>query len=252
MYTDLKNALVISTGPKDIARSPLIRSINEESALKMKSCRLQQDEFNINALADVNVLIFSNRTITEQDYENIITCANLSAIFIFGRNDDELLHKMIPQAEEYFKWTSICEFCLLDGHYDVDGVVACRACKMDIKNKEKIKQRNREGRTNNLNRAKKRKLSFSPDTTSSSVEFVDETNKNDEETLPSMTTINNSPAPSQVSKQKNHVTSVIYSRFLVYNRKLVLQRQSSLKRFNEKVVSPLKMCKGILLSSAKH
>ena len=205
MYTDLKNALVISTGPKDIARSPLIRSISEESALKMKSYRLQQDEFDINNLADVNVLIFSNRPITELDYSNIITCANLSAIFVFGRNDDELLHKMIPQAEEYFKWTSICEFCLLDGHYDVDGVVACRACKMDIKNKEKVKQRNQMRRTNNINKAKKRKLSFSPDTTSSSIEFVDETNKNNEETLPSMTTINNSPSSSQVNKLMFHV-----------------------------------------------
>ena len=207
MYVDLKNALVISSGPKDIARSPLIRSISEESALKMKSYKLQQDEFDINLLADVNVLVFSNRTITEQEYNNAVTCANLSAIFIFGRNDDELLHKMIPFAEEYYKWTSICEFCLLDGHYDVDGVIACRACKIDIQNKEKVKQRNCDGRVNNLNKAKKRKLNFSPDTTSSSVEFIEETNKIGEDTLPSMTTINNSPTLNQVSKQKYHVIS---------------------------------------------
>ena len=201
MYIDLKNTLVISTGPKDIARSPLIRSINEESALKMKSYRLQQDEFDINMLADVNVLVFSNSNISEQDYKNIISCANLSAIFIFGRNDDDLLHKMIPQAEEYHKWISICEFCLHDGHYDVDGVIACRACKTDLLNKEKIKQKNINGRVNITNKAKKRKLNFSLETTSSSVEFIGETNENDEETLPSMTTINNSPMLSQVSKQ---------------------------------------------------
>ena len=199
MYVDLKNTLVISTGPKDIARSPLIRSINEESALKMKSYRLQQDEFDINMLADVNVLVFSNQNISELDYKNIVQCANLSAIFVFGRNDDDLLHKMIPQAEEFHKWISICEFCLNDGHYDVDGVITCRACKNDLQNKEKIKLRNLNGRANIPNKAKKRKLDFSPETTSSSVEFISETNENDEETLPSMTTINNSPSSDKVS-----------------------------------------------------
>ena len=198
MYIDLKHALTISTGPKDIQRSPLIRSVCEEATLKLKSYKVQNDEFDVDQLADINVLIFTKRSITQKEYDNIIACANISSLHVFGRNQDALLHRMIPEAEQYIKWVSICEFCNADGFYDYEGTITCRACRQNLLAKEKQKQKQKEVARPSFktNRAKKRKLSFN--SSSSSVEIIGA--DNDQETLPSMTEINNSSSSDKVIK----------------------------------------------------
>lgn len=199
MHIDLTKTLVISTGPKDIARSSLIRAICEETALKMKSYKLQNNEFDVNQLADVNVLIFSERGINQTEQDNISTCANLCAMFVFGRNDDKRLHEMIPDAEQYFKWISVCEYCHCDGHFNFEGNIVCRACQQNLiaKNKQKSKQKEATEAIPNINKAKKRKLSFNSST--SSCEIIEPDNTMD--VLPTMTTIINKSVSDEVINQ---------------------------------------------------
>ena len=168
----------------------MIRSVCEEAGLKNMSYKIQYDEFNIDELTDVNVLVFSNKTISQIDHDNILTCSNLAAIYVLGKNQDELLHNLIPEAEQFQKWVSICEFCVSDGVFDYEGTIVCRACRQDLISKEKEKQNTKNRFQLCTNKAKKRKLSFSFDSSSSSVEIVEE-NKHDE-TLPSMTPLNTS------------------------------------------------------------
>ena len=200
MYIDLKHALTISTGPKDIQRSPLIRSVCEEATLKLKSYKVQNDEFDIDQLADINVLIFTKRSITQKEFDNIMACANISSLHVFGRNHDKLLHRLIPEAEQYIKWVSICEFCNADGFYDYDGTITCRACRQNLLAKDKQKQKQKEVARPSFksNRAKKRKLDFDLNSTSSSIEIIGA--DNDQETLPSMTEINNTSLNDKVIK----------------------------------------------------
>ena len=196
MHIDLNKTLVISTGPKDIARSGLIRSVCEEATLKMKGYKIQNDTFDVDQLTDVNILIFANKNVSQVEYDNIITCANLCAIFVFGRNDDKLLHDMIPEAEQYFKWISVCEYCHLDGHFNYEGNIVCRACQQDLTAKKNQKRKHKEmadsfPKTNN---PKKRKLSFN--SSSSSCEIVEPDNTTN--VLPSMTTIINNTSTEEV------------------------------------------------------
>ena len=196
MHVDADKTLVISTGPKDIARSGLIRAICEEAALKSRSYKLQNDNFDVDQLADVNVLIFSEREISQSEYDNIVTCANLCAMYVFGRNDDQRLHNMIPEAEKYFKWISVCEYCQCDGFFNFEGNIVCRACQQNLlaKNKQKRKHKEVADAIPKPNNAKKRKLSFN--SSSSSCEIIEADNTLD--VLPSMTSIVNKSLTSEV------------------------------------------------------
>ena len=153
---------------------------------------VSKDDFSISAsnqrLSRVGVRSFGS--------DNILTCSNLAAIYVLGKNQDELLHNLIPEAEQFQKWVSICEFCVSDGVFDYEGTIVCRACRQDLISKEKEKQNTKNRFQLCTNKAKKRKLSFSFDSSSSSVEIVEE-NKHDE-TLPSMTPLNTSQNSEKV------------------------------------------------------
>ena len=210
MHIDLNKTLVISTGPKDIARSSLIRSVCEEAALKSKGYKIQNDIFDVDQLTDVNILIFANKNVSQVEYDNIITCANLCAIFVFGRNDDKLLHDMIPEAEQYFKWISICEYCHSDGHFNYEGNIVCRACQQDLRAKSNQKRKHKEIADSfpKTNKPKRRKLSFN--SSSSSCEIIEPDNTTD--VLPSMTTIINDTSTEEViNLLKSRASIILFS-----------------------------------------
>ena len=128
MYVDLDKCLVICSGPKDIARCPIINSIKEESNLKLKSWRVHHDEFKTSNMLDVNIVIFTLKHMTDQDMDEIKAGANKAAIHVFGLNDDERLHRLIPLAEAYVKWVSVCEYCCNDATFQLEGNIICRRC----------------------------------------------------------------------------------------------------------------------------
>ena len=89
MFIVSKASLSISSGPKDIARHPFIRSITEEANLKNKGYRIQKGKFDVKLLAECNIIIYDENAMSEEDYNNCLECADITWIFIFGKNDDE-------------------------------------------------------------------------------------------------------------------------------------------------------------------
>ena len=181
MFILSKAALSISSGPKDISRHPFIRSITEEANLKSKSYRIQKNEFDAGLIMDCNIIIFDTTKMTESDYNNILECANITWIYVFGTNDDTWLHKLIPAAESYSKWLSVCEYCFNAAAFDLHGTIVCRPCRREIIeiDQKKSNGAKRSGKENN-----KRKRSDK--SSSSSVECIEAKSTKLDTTCPSL------------------------------------------------------------------
>ena len=190
MYVNLDKCLVVCSGPKDIARCPIINSLKEESNLKLKSWKVHHDGFKMEDMLDVNIVIYTLKHMTEQDKDEIVMGANKAAIHVFGLNDDKHLHQLIPLAEAYERWVSVCEYCCNDAVFQLDGNIICRQCINLLKLKEKTET------TGSQTPANKRK--FNPDSSgtsdSSSVLIIEPKRSNLNDTPPTMTTlINDTP-----------------------------------------------------------
>ena len=185
MYINEPRCLVICSGPKDIMRCPIINSIKEEANLKMKSWKVHFDQFNTDTMLDVNIVIFTLKYMTEQDMSEIIKGADQSSMHIFGSIDDPILHQLIPAAEGYIRWTSICEFCNSDANFQYGGNIVCRQCKSRLETEEKQKEMFGDNKHN------KRKLDLdsSGSSNTSSVQIIEAKRANLNDTPPTMTTI---------------------------------------------------------------
>ena len=140
MFIDGMKKLFIVSGPKDIARHSLIHTIMQEARLKNQGAKIQQNSFSVNDLTDHNIIIFDSDIINDCQMANIIKCANAYAIYVFGTNKDLNLHKMIPEADMYEKWISICECCHEAASFDHEGVIMCRSCRNDAFLKSQAKK----------------------------------------------------------------------------------------------------------------
>ena len=185
MYINDSKSLVICSGPKDITRCPIINSIKEEANLKMKSWKVHFDQFNTENMLDVNIIIFTLKHMTEQDMMEIIRGSNQSSMHVFGLNDDTRLHQLIPNAEGYIRWVSICEYCNSDAVFNFEGNTVCRQCKSRLEEESKRKEMFGESKHN------KRKLDLdsSGSSSSSSVQIIEAKRANLNDTPPTMTTI---------------------------------------------------------------
>ena len=132
MYIFAEKYLVVCSGPKDIERNPLIQSIKEEAGLKYKEWRVQRNDFNLDNLVDVNIILFIDREMTETEFQDILIGANKASIHIFGLNSDKWLHELIPHAEGFSRWVSVCEYCNADATFLVYGNIVCRECKNNL------------------------------------------------------------------------------------------------------------------------
>ena len=185
MYINDPRSLVICSGPKDIGRCPIINSIKEEANLKLKSWKVHFDQFNTETMLDVNIVIFALKSMTERDMIEIIKGANQSSMHIFGLNNDKRLHQLIPDAEGYIRWLSVCEFCNSDAAFQFGGNIVCRQCKTRLEIEEKEKEL--------LDGCKRNKreldLDSSGSSNSSSVQIIETKKANFNDTPPAMTTI---------------------------------------------------------------
>lgn len=185
MYINSAKCLMICSGPKDVERCPIINSLKEEANLKLKSWKVHYDQFNTDTMLDVNIVIFSLKSMTEKDRDEIIKGANQSSMHIFGHNNDTLLHQLIPAAEGYVRWTSICEFCNLDAAFQFGGNIVCRSCKNRLTKEENEK----EILVGMRNNKRKLDLDSSGSSSSSSIQIIETKRANFNDTPPTMTTI---------------------------------------------------------------
>lgn len=187
MYVNLNKCLIICSGPKDIARCPIINSLKEEANLKLKSWKVHHDGFKMKDMLDVNIVIFQLKHMTEDDKNEIIAGANETAIHVFGLNDDTLLHQLIPLAESYERWVSVCEYCVNDTVFQLEGNIICRQCMNMLKSKDKNDPVSKDTASG--------KRKFNPDSSgssdSSSVQIIEPKRSNMNITPPTMTTIIN-------------------------------------------------------------
>lgn len=54
--------------------------------------------------------------------------ANDKLFLIFGRNKDENLTKLIPEADQMQKWSAVCNECGVDANFSVNEKSYCREC----------------------------------------------------------------------------------------------------------------------------
>ena len=121
--------LLLASGPKDIGRFHLIRAIVEELALKECSYYIHRNEIETNRMTDHNILIFDETVLNDHQVEQIKSWVNVSSIYIFGRLHDDRLHRLIPAAESFYRWKSVCEYCKEVAAFEYEGVICCRQCR---------------------------------------------------------------------------------------------------------------------------
>ena len=194
MFIRADKCLVVSSGPKDIGRSTLIQAVKEEANLKLKNWKIQYDQFDPSKKLDVNIIIFTLNSMSEEDYESILECADSCFMMVLGKNDDKWLHRLIPMAEEYHRWTSICEYCDSDACHEAFGNIVCRECKIKLETDELAPNKALVNKQiNNKKSSNKRKapLNQSSSSDSSSVIIIEPKRANNGNTPPTMTTIIN-------------------------------------------------------------
>ena len=67
--------------------------------------------------------------LTEDEREWITTAANDQCWYIFGENGDKNLLALVPEAETFQKWNSICQQCGLSASFFEFGRICCRNCR---------------------------------------------------------------------------------------------------------------------------
>ena len=72
-----------------------------------------------------------NEYLSTSQRQLIEEMANEKLFIIFGRNKDQELTKLIPEADRMRKWNSICDGCGVDASFSVNGRQLCRGCKFE-------------------------------------------------------------------------------------------------------------------------
>ena len=205
MYIFGDKCLAVCSGPKDIERCPLIQSIKEEAGLKHKNWKVQRNEFILDHLVDVNIILFVEKEISEFEYQDILLGANKSSIHVFGMNSDKRLHELIPHAESFTRWSSICEYCSSDAVFLVFGNIVCRECKINLLEEDKHTSKQTIADSPEGANTNKRKvdLNSSLNSDSSSVMLIEPKRANFNETPPTMTTIINFTPDTSLENEIN-------------------------------------------------
>ena len=94
-----------------------------------------------------------NKQLSESDKKFMIDDSDNHFFYVFGFNGDMKLMELIPFADDFIKWQSLCHDCFLSGGFNEFGKILCRNCrnirrnsaqKFDAGRAEKDKKRARE------------------------------------------------------------------------------------------------------------
>ena len=70
-----------------------------------------------------------NARLTEEDKEFLITDADKHFYYVFGLNEDQRLISLIPFADDFTKWLSLCHDCFNSASFTDFGRILCRKCR---------------------------------------------------------------------------------------------------------------------------
>lgn len=75
------------------------------------------------------MVLLINTRLSEEDKEFLIKDADNRFYYIFGQSEDHKLVSLVPFADDFSKWSSLCHDCHLSASFTENGKILCRKCR---------------------------------------------------------------------------------------------------------------------------
>ena len=98
------------------------------------------------------MVLLINARLSEDDKNFLIEDADNRMYYVFGLSDDQKLVNLVPFADDFMKWSSICHDCHLSASFMEYGKILCRRCRNYRRSVAEKVDADRAGRDNKRTR----------------------------------------------------------------------------------------------------
>ena len=75
------------------------------------------------------MVLLINERLSEDDRDFLVKDADNRFYYVFGLRDDHKLISLVPFADDFSKWSSLCHDCHMSASFMDLGKILCRKCR---------------------------------------------------------------------------------------------------------------------------